>query len=171
MDRGAQGVFAPHINTKEAAQRAVYGSKYAPMGMRGTGGPRQGIGVADYLSKANDETLLVVKIEEVEAVNNLAEILTVDNIDCFFPAPGDLSQSMGYLGQMNHPDVQEVVEKCLRQIVAAGRVAGTVINEGNLDRFMDAGAQFLLTSAQPYIAAGMQKFHERVAAKRPDTAS
>ena len=163
LDRGAQGVFAPHINSKTDALRAVRGSKYTPIGMRGIGGPRQGIGVPDYLSKANDEILLVVKIEEVEAVNNLEEILTVDQIDCFFPAASDLSQSMGYLGQPNHADVQEVIERCLKQITAAGRIGGAVINEANVERFMGAGALFLLTSVQPYITNGLRGFQEKVA--------
>jgi len=46
-----------------------------------------------------------VLIEDIVAVNNLPEILSVDHIDVFSVAPGDLAQSMGYLGQMSHPEV------------------------------------------------------------------
>ena len=48
--------------------------------------------------------MVVVLIEDIVAVNNLQEILAVDDIDCFMVVPGDLSQSMGYLGQATHPN-------------------------------------------------------------------
>jgi len=51
--------------------------------------------VIDYSRKANAEILVVVLIEEMEAVHNLQDILTVDHIDVFFVAPSDLAQTMG----------------------------------------------------------------------------
>ena len=167
LDRGVQGIFVPHVNTKEEAERVVLGAKYAPQGMRGMGGPRQSHGVTDYYSKANDEILVAILIEDVIAIKNLAEILTVDNIDLFIVAPGDLGQSMGpqYLGQANHPDVQAVVEKAMQQIVAAGKATGTVANDSTVERYLDLGARFFLTNTQGYVASGLRGFQERVAAK------
>ena len=34
LDRGSMGIVVPHVNTKEAAERAVQSAKYAPMGYR-----------------------------------------------------------------------------------------------------------------------------------------
>lgn len=167
LDRGAQAVIIPHVNTKEEAQAVVHGAKFTPVGMRGMGGSRQGLGVAEYASKANDEIMVVVMIEDVVAVKNLKEILTVDNIDCFFVAPGDLSQSMGpqYLGRTDHPDVQKVYEGAIRQVVASGRVAGALANDGNVERYMDAGARFLYSNYQGYIANGLRAFRQKVDAR------
>ena len=62
--------------------------------------------------------------EDIIAVNNLAEILTVDHIDVFHVAYADLAQSMGYLHDLGNPVVKEVTEGAIKQIIAAGRVCG-----------------------------------------------
>ena len=64
-------------------------SKFYPLGNRGMYTSRQGIGVEDYSLKANDETLVIVMIEDIIAVENLDEILTVDNIDVFYFSNGE----------------------------------------------------------------------------------
>ena len=84
LDRGASGIVVPHVSTKAEADKAMQSAKYAPLGYRGMFGGRRSFGVADYFKTANDETIVVVLIEEIEAVQNLAEILTVDHIDVFF---------------------------------------------------------------------------------------
>ena len=110
LDRGAQGIVVPHVNTKEEAQNLVDGGKFAPIGYRGMYTSRQGFGVPDYLQIANDETLLIILIEDIVAVRNLDEILTVDHIDVFFVAPSDLATSMGHIGGLQHPDVQHTID-------------------------------------------------------------
>ena len=52
----------------------------------------QGFGVKDYYMKANHETMTVILIEDIIAVNNLTEILKVDHIDVFHVAFADLAQ-------------------------------------------------------------------------------
>mgnify|MGYP001455133985 CR=1 FL=1 len=99
LDRGAQGIVVPHVNTAEEAKAVVDASKFAPIGSRGMNVGRQGYGVPDYAARTNDETLIVICIEDIVAVENLRDILSVDHVDVFFVAPGDLAQSMGYLDQ------------------------------------------------------------------------
>ena len=103
LDRGSMGVVLPHVNTREEAEAAVGASKFAPLGYRGMFGGRQSFGVPDYVHQANDQTMVVVLIEEVTALDNLDEILKVDGIDVFFVAPTDLSQTMGHIGNVGHP--------------------------------------------------------------------
>jgi len=98
LDLGALGICVPHINTKSEAEAVVQASKFAPIGMRGSFTSRQGIGIDNYLNRANDQTMSIILIEDIIAVNNLDEILEVDNIDIFYVAPGDLAQSMGLPG-------------------------------------------------------------------------
>ena len=128
LDRGATGIVVPHVSTRAEAEKAMQSAKYAPIGYRGMFGGRRSYGVTDYFKKANDETIVVVLIEEMQAVENLDEILKVDGIDSFFVAAGDLSQSMGYVMQMDHPEVLKVVDQSIRKIAAAGRTAGTTPN-------------------------------------------
>ena len=162
LDRGTMGIVVPHVNTREAAEQAMKSAKFAPIGYRGMFGGRQSFGVPDYLQRANDQTLVVVLIEEIEAVNNLADILTVDHIDVFFVAPADLAQTMGHIGNHTHPDVQATIDNALAQIVAAGRTAGTLATDDNVARYRDAGVRFFLTGWPNWVAQGAKGFLQKV---------
>ena len=161
LDRGAQGIVVPHVNTKEEAQNLVDGGKFAPIGYRGMYTSRQGYAVPDYLQVANDETLLIILIEDIVAVRNLDEILTVDHIDVFFVAPSDLATSMGHIGDLQHSDVQNTIDDTLARIQAAGRVAGTLANNDNVAKYAAAGVRFLFTSVGGWITAGAAEFISR----------
>lgn len=158
MDLGAQGIVVPHVNTKEEAVNVVEGGKFGPIGKRGMFGGRQGFGVEDYFKVANDETLLIVLIEDIVAVQNLDEILTVDHIDVFFVAPADLASSMGHTGEMNHPEAVEVRETALRKIVDSGRTAGALAWNNTAEELVDQGIRFLMTPAQGWLADGAADF-------------
>ncbi len=161
LDRGAQGIVVPHVNTKEEAQNLVDGGKFAPIGYRGMYTSRQGYAVPDYLQVANDETLLIILIEDIVAVRNLDEILTVDHIDVFFVAPSDLATSMEHIGDLQHPDVLHTIDDTLARIQDAGRVAGTLANNDNVAKYAAAGVRFLFTSVGGWIAAGAAEFVSR----------
>ena len=109
LDRGASGIVVPHVSTRDEAAAVVQAAKFGPIGLRGMFGSRRSYGVSDYYRRANEETLVVILIEEMEAIENLAAILTVDHIDAFFVAPSDLAQTMGYTGQQTHPEVQQLM--------------------------------------------------------------
>lgn len=160
LDRGAGGVQVPHINTRAQAEAAVRAAKFAPLGHRGYAGGRAAFGVAgNFTVHANQETMVVVMLEEVEALENLDQILGVDQIDAFFVAPGDLSQSMGYPGQLDHPAVQAAVADAVRRTAAAGRAAG-VLTTGASDarRYQAMGARFLYVSLASLLQPGAREF-------------
>lgn len=158
LDRGAQGIVVPHVNTKEEAINVVEGGKFGPIGKRGMFTGRQGFGVADYPKVANDETLLIVLIEDIVAVENLEEILTVDHIDAFMVAPNDLASSMGYTGEMNHPEAVAVKDRALRTIVDAGRTAGSLAFNHTAASLVSQGVRLLLTPVAPWLAEGAADF-------------
>ena len=137
LDLGSMGIVVPHINDRDAAEQAAQSAKYAPLGYRGMFGGRQSFGVADYFHQANDQTLVVVLLEEAQALKSLDEILKVDNIDVFFVAPSDLAQTMGHIGNANHPEVQAAIDDAIGRIVSAGRTAGTLVNDSNLVSFIE----------------------------------
>ena len=164
FDVGAQGVVIPHVNTAEEARAVVDAAKFHPIGHRGMFGSRQGYGDPDYVHKANDETLLVVLIEDIVAVNNLSEILAVDNIDVFFVAPSNLAQSMGYIGGVNEPVVLETIDKALEQIVGSGRTAGSLVNDADVEHYIGKGVRFMMTSWTAWVGSGAQAFQAKVKA-------
>ena len=158
LDRGAQGIVVPHVNTKEEAQNVVAGGKFAPIGQRGMFMSRQGVGVSDYFKVANDETVLVILIEDIIAINNLDEILTVDHIDVFFVAPSDLGASMGHIGDSQNAKVKKTMLDAITRIHDAGRVAGTIANNENVAECISAGARFLYSPMGSWIASGAAEY-------------
>ncbi len=159
LDRGAQGIVVPHVNTRREAEAVVEAGKFAPLGKRGMFTSRQGFGVGDYLQTANDQSLLIVLIEDIAAVRNLDDVLKVDHIDVFFVAPSDLATSMGQIGNMGHPEVQKTIDAAITKVVQAGRVAGTLVNADNVERYTRLGVRCIMTSFFPWIQAGATDAH------------
>ncbi|MFL2665578.1 MAG: HpcH/HpaI aldolase family protein [Dehalococcoidia bacterium] len=160
LDRGAQAVVVPHVNNAKEALNVVEGGKFPPIGKRGMFTSRQGLGVSDYFEKANDESMLIVLLEDIEAWRNLDEILEVDGIDVFFVAPSDFAASMGHIGNPQHPDVQEKIMDTLERIVASGKNAGSLATTENVSKFVDIGVKVFSTTVQPWIESGYKKFIE-----------
>ncbi len=164
LDRGASGIVVHHVSTKAAAQQVVHSAKFGPLGERGMFGSRRSYGVADYFSRANDESLVVILLEELEAIQNLEAILTVDHIDVFFIAPSDLAQTMGHTGDHTHPEVQTTIDEALRKIVGAGKTAGTLVTDQTLDHYKALGVRFFFTSWAQWVAQGARQFTAKVSA-------
>ncbi len=148
LDRGAWGVQVPHVNTRAEAEAAVAACKYFPEGTRGSfsrGRPAEyGMGgtTAEYMAKANANTLVCLMLEEAEAIRNIDEIVTVKGVDVLFIGSGDLSQSMGYPGQQTHPEVQALMEDGVKRIRKAGVVAGVSCPDALIPKFLGLGVQY-----------------------------
>ena len=148
LDRGAWGVQVPHVNTAEEARAAVDAVKYHPQGHRGIfsrGRPADygfSGSTAKYAEEANRNTLVCLMLEEVEALDNLEELLAVEGVDVFFIGSGDLSQSMGFTGQQTHPEVQAKMEMGVKTIRGAGRFAGVSCPDSLVPKFLDLGVQY-----------------------------
>ena len=164
LDRGSMGIVVPHVNSRESAEQAAQSAKYAPLGYRGMFGGRQSFGVGDYFHQANDQTMVIVLIEEIEAIANLDEILTVPDIDVFFVAPSDLSQTMGHIGNVEHPEVQAAIDGAIAKIVAAGKTPGTLVNDASLEAYVQKGVKFLMTSWNAWVSRGATEFVRKAAA-------
>jgi 2-keto-3-deoxy-L-rhamnonate aldolase RhmA len=164
LDQGAQGIIVPHVDTAEQAREVVRAARYAPIGERGMYESRQAYGLdsLQYFRSANRETLVVVMIEDIQAIENLPEILAVDHIDVFFVAPSDLAQSMGLIGQIDHPRVKQTISDAVARISAAGRTAGAIAWASTAEEVVEAGARFLMTSWLPYLSAGAKTYLEAV---------
>ena len=158
LDRGAQAIVVPHVNNASEARNVVEGGKFTPSGKRGMFTSRQGLGVSNYFANANDQSMLIVLIEDIIAWENLDEIIAVDDIDVFFVAPSDFASSMGHMGDIQHPDVQEKINDSISRITAAGRNAGALATNENVARYTEMGVRFFMTGAGPWIASGFNEF-------------
>ncbi len=127
LDAGAAGVIVPMVKSVEDARCAVASAKYPPLGIRGVGVCRAhgyGAGFEAYVRDANDETLVVLQIEHIDAVNQIEDICRVDGVDAVFIGPYDLSGSMDLMGQTHHPEVEKAVTRVFRAARDAGIAAG-----------------------------------------------
>lgn len=127
MDAGAHGVCVPMVNTREDAEKAVGAVKYPPHGFRGVGLARAhsyGTNFEGYRDWNEAESIVIVQVEHIRAVENLKEILSVEGVDAFIIGPYDLSSSLGVSGQFNHPKVTAALEDVQRITKELNAVAG-----------------------------------------------
>ena len=127
LDAGAMGVIVPMIKTSQDALTCVGYAKYPPQGERGTALTRVhafGDTFDEYMALANQETMLVLMIEHIEAIHHIEAIAAVEGVDVLFIGPYDLSSSMNLTGQLNHPDVDAACEKVLNAAHVHGIAAG-----------------------------------------------
>jgi len=114
MDTGCSGIIVPMVSSESYARKIVALAKYHPLGERSVGlGRAQGYGLrfAEYLASANAQTVVVVQIEHRDAIAGVDQIAAVPGIDALFVGPYDLSNSMGLVGQVGHPDVVVAIDK------------------------------------------------------------
>lgn len=123
LDAGAYGVVVPMVNTAEEAAAAVRAVRYPPQGRRSVGGIRTKLyGGADYVEHANEELLLVVQIEHIDAVRNCESILATEGIDAYIVGPNDLSASMGL--PASYDPVDPWFEEALDEVLSTARRLG-----------------------------------------------
>jgi 2-dehydro-3-deoxyglucarate aldolase len=152
MDCGAQGVIVPMVNSREEAKQAVDSVKYSPLGSRGVGLARaQGYGqnFADYQQWNQNNSIVIVQVEHIEAVDNLEAILSVDGVDGFVVGPYDLSGSLGVPGQFDHPDVLDALERVKKISNQKNALAGFHIIQPDVDKLVtkhEEGYRFLAFS-------------------------
>ena len=167
LDRGAAGVVVPHVNTRGDAERAVAAVKFAPEGTRGYAAGRWTIGTSgNPFEFANRETLVICMVEELEGVTNLEEILAVPGVDVIHIGAGDLSQTLGVIGQPKHPRVLDLVRQLITRTVAGGKVAGTggvqVTDYDGVRANITLGARFITLSPGSLLEAATLEFQARV---------
>jgi len=120
LDAGAYGIVVPMVNSREDAVKAVQASRYPPVGMRSVGGPRFRLyGGVDYFEHANEEILVIVQIEHIDAVNRIEEILSAKGIDAYFIGPNDLAASLGVKLGLDNPDPRHIA--AVNKVLEAGK--------------------------------------------------
>lgn len=127
MDAGAHGVIVPMVNTAADAKLAVSSVKYPPVGKRGVGLARaQGYGLEfeKYKNWVNKNSVVIVQIEHIKAVDNLDEILGCPGVDGFIVGPYDLSASLGRPGDYNNSAVTDAINEIRRKSKKHSCVSG-----------------------------------------------
>ena len=132
LDIGAQGLIIPQVRSAADVARAVRFAKYPPMGVRGIGAERAtrwALGIEGSVPSANQNTLIIPLIENVEAVADIEAILEVPGIDALFFGPHDLSASAGHPGAWDHPEVARDILR-IRALAEARGLPGGILAAG-----------------------------------------
>lgn len=127
LDMGAHGVIVPYAQTSAEVETAFRYGRYPPRGVRGVSGDRAvqwGLGAADYLACADEETLIIPLIETRGAVEEIDAILETPGLEAIFFGPADMSASYGFLGEWEGPGIAEQILDVRAAAEAKGIAAG-----------------------------------------------
>jgi 2-keto-3-deoxy-L-rhamnonate aldolase RhmA len=149
LDCGAEGVIFPRVEDPEILQRAVSWTKFPPEGIRGCGLTPLHIdfepaSIPEIMRHANEQTMVVLQIETVKAVEAMDELLSVPFLDAVMIGPVDLSISLGVPGEFEHPKMLATVERIVAACLAHGVVPGAQArNPALARRWKDMGMLFV----------------------------
>ena len=133
LDRGVQGIMAPHIETAAQVQTLVDACYFAPLGQRSWGGGRgtefnDDIALEPYGGRpgfrqfANDNMWVFAQVESRRGYENLDEILAVEGLDAIAFGHFDLAASLGFPGEgADHPEVARIQADIAVRARAAGK--------------------------------------------------
>jgi 4-hydroxy-2-oxoheptanedioate aldolase len=152
LDLGVSGVMIPQTNTPELVKEALAGMRYAPDGQRGLAGGRtfgfgQGAPMAEVVPAINERVLSIIQFEHIDALPHVGEMLATPGLDVFFVGPTDLHQSMGFGGQLGHPDVEAVIQQVCDAAREQGVPLGIVAPDAaTTNRRLAQGFQMIVTN-------------------------
>jgi len=149
LDSGAEGVIVPQVCTAIEAQQVIDACRYKPLGNRGWGPRRPSQygfrGVQQVLTEAREQLFVAVQIENSQALNEVEEIAKIKGIDSLVVGPFDLSASLGYLGQLDHPEVESAIKHIIKVAHEAGLAVGfgDEANAESVNRWVTMGADWV----------------------------
>ncbi|MFP5069861.1 HpcH/HpaI aldolase family protein [Pseudonocardia nantongensis] len=152
LDRGADGVIVPLVNTAEQASAAVAACRFPPDGgVRSFGPVRPSWRGGDPLAPGR----CVVMVETTEAVRNLDAILGVEGVDAVFVGPSDLALAHGmpiaaqHDGGPGSAEYTDLLRGIFDRCAAAGVPAGIYCDTPeHVHRFRRLGATFAFLGAE-----------------------
>ena len=159
LDAGALGISLSHAETTEQVDEMVRWMKYPPVGKRALGsGPASDFWLTDprrYCEEANEATMLALKIESREGLENAEAMMSNEWVDAILFGPGDLALDMGYHGDMEHPKVVEAMERVIDLAISHGKAVEPAVgtaDRATYERQRERGIQiFGLTRHHEYV--------------------
>jgi 4-hydroxy-2-oxoheptanedioate aldolase len=150
LDSGAWGIVVPMVNSRAEAEAVVEAARYRPIGRRSIGGSLHAANfdtdASTYYAKANDEILVVIMAEHVDAVERADEIFSVPGLDAVFIGPNDLHASMGLapMFDSDHKQFTDAVEHIRVTAKKHGVASGIhVVDAAQAQRRAKEGLQFI----------------------------
>jgi len=114
LDAGARGIIIANVQSAEDVKKSIEYVFYSPKGSRGMGLSRaQGYGKKfdQYVSKDSKNIDIIPMIESEEAMKNLEDILSFEEIKLSMIGPYDLSSSLNNPGDFQSKEFKSVLNK------------------------------------------------------------
>jgi 4-hydroxy-2-oxoheptanedioate aldolase len=148
LDIGAQTLLLPMIETAEQAALMVAATRYPTRGIRGVASASTRASrfsqIEGYFHECEAELCVLVQVESIKGIENLAAIAAVEGVDGVFFGPADLAASMGLIGQPMDPKVRAAIAQGIAAVKKAGKAAGTLTGDQRLAReYLALGALFV----------------------------
>jgi len=157
LEAGAAGIMYARCDDAAEASEVVRWSKFAPRGTRGLYGgnadmPYCTMGLPEYVQQANDQTFVVIQLEDQRAVDNARDIAQVPGVDVLFFGPVDYSASCGIPGQFDHPKLQRALETVAQAASKAHIHWGSISSSPNhIKTLLDHGAHMISYLSDTFI--------------------
>lgn len=151
LDAGAEAVVVPLVNSRDAAEQAVAATRYPPDGVRSFGPVRSGFFLGQAApAEVNRQTLCLVMIETVQAVEQAEQICATPGLDGVYVGPADLAISMGLspASARSSTEYTDAIEHVRKTCDACHIVPGIHTNGGEQARgYLDAGFRMVTLSS------------------------
>ena len=164
LERGADMIMVPMVESVETARQMVEFGKYKPLGNRGIVGSSRGVGYGlaaplANMERANRESHLFVQIETVEGVKRCREIVAVEGISGAVIGPADLSVSMGKPFAFDDKEFVQVFRDLIQTVRSLDKIAIAATGNPSLVKAaIQSGAQIIISSGErPVLKAGWQQ--------------
>jgi 4-hydroxy-2-oxoheptanedioate aldolase len=166
LDTGILGVQIPMINSGAEALTAARAAKYHPVGTRGLATTRAAnygqilpFNIADHITRANAESMVVAQVETPASIEALPEILKVPEIDVIFIGPNDLSLSLGVPGELEHPKVQQAFDTIIAAVTKTDKALGILVpNVEAALQWQAKGARYIMVVMEALLAPAVRGF-------------
>ncbi|MGQ0602613.1 MAG: HpcH/HpaI aldolase family protein [Anaerolineales bacterium] len=167
MDAGMLGVMMPGLETADNVGALVAAVKYPPLGKRGLGMVRAAdymlndFRQADYVTFANEQTLVWPQFEDVKLLPVLSELAAVRGVDGVVIGPRDLSMAMGHYDGPENAEVQHVIDEVIATLNRAGVPTGITAATGEAaQKQLQRGARIILNAVPSLIQHSAHAFLE-----------
>ena len=125
LDMGVQGIQVPHVNGAAGARAAVQAVRYPPLGDRGMAGASRAadfgkVPLGRHIEESNREITLAVMIEDVQALDEIDEIASIEGLDIIAVGPSDMARALGVAAESGHPKLVAAVERVSQAIKRGG---------------------------------------------------
>ena len=164
LEAGATGIMYPRCDSSDEAREVVKWARFAPLGKRGFDGSNPDVPymltpMGQYVREANEQTFVLIQLEEPHAVEQAEAIAAVPGVDMLMFGPADFSVITGIPGQFAHPSIGAALDKVARAAANTGKHWAATCGTPDVARQMiDKGASLVFHGCDiVFVKSGLEQ--------------